>query len=61
MIHSTFYTGSKIRIILKDGIQVIAKYRSTRKGKKIITDKGDFNILDIRSANYYKPLPHETK
>lgn len=60
MIHSTFYTGSKIRLIFKDGSQVIAKYKQTRKGKKILTDKGDFNILDIRSANYYKPLPHET-
>lgn len=22
-------------------------------------DKGDLNIVDIKSANYYKPLPHE--
>lgn len=60
MIHSTFYTGSKIRLIMKDGEVIIAKYKEKVGKKKIRTfDKGDFNIIDIRSANYYKPLPHE--
>lgn len=59
MIHSSFYTGSKIRIIEKDGTVTIAKFLENRKGKKIITDKGEFRFLDIRSVNYYKPLPHE--
>lgn len=60
MIHSTFYTGSKIRLVMNDGSVVIAKFKEHKKGKKIVTfDRGSFNIIDIRSANYYKPLPHE--
>jgi hypothetical protein len=47
------------RIIFNDGSGVIAKYKGHRKGKKIETDKGTFNVIDIRAANQYKPLPHE--
>lgn len=58
--HTTFYTGSKIRIILKNGTVIIAKFKEKLGQIKIRTfDKGDIYIGDIRSANYYKPLPHE--
>ena len=59
MIHTSFSQGARIRLILNSGRQVIAKYLGHRKGKKIETDKGDFNVIDIRAVNYYKPLPHE--
>lgn len=59
MIHSSFSKGAKIRIIMKSGGQIIAKFIGKMGDKKIITDKGDFRIIDIRCANYYKPLPHE--
>ena len=59
MIRTGFYKGAKIRIILNDGSVVSAKFKGNRKGKKIETDKGNFNVIDIRAANYYKPLPHE--
>lgn len=60
MIHSTFYTGSKIRIIMRDGSQYIVKFKE-RKNNLIRTFQGDFKIPQIRSANYYKPHPHERK
>lgn len=60
MIHTTFYTGSKIRLVMNDGTVIIAKYKQKLGHRAIRTfDRGDFNIIDIRSANYYKPLPHE--
>lgn len=58
--HTTFYTGSKIRIVMRDGSVIIAKYKETRKGKSILTfDHGQIDLVNVRSANYYKPLPHE--
>ena len=58
--HTTFWTGSKIRIILKSGDVIIAKFKEKLGQRKIRTfDKGDIDISEIRSANYYKPLPHE--
>jgi len=60
MIHTSFYTGAKIRVIFKDGSQLIAKYREHKKNK-ILTDKGVLNLLDIRAISYYKPFPHERK
>lgn len=59
MIHTTFYTGSKIRLVMNDKSVIIAKFKEKIGHRAIRTDKGDFNIIDIRSANYYKPLPHE--
>ncbi len=59
MTHTQFTKGAKIRVIEKDGTVTIAKF-IMKVGKKMIrTDKGDFRVIDIRSANYYKPLPHE--
>lgn len=58
-LHTRFYTGSKIRMVMNDGSVIIAKYKETLGKKKIRTDKGDINIIDCRSINYYKPLPHE--
>lgn len=59
MIHTSFYKGSKIRIIMKGGEVIIAKFIEKIGDKRLRTNKGDFRVIDIRSANYYKPLPHE--
>ncbi len=60
MIHTSFSQGAKVRLVLNSGRVVIAKYKGHRKGKSIETyDQGTFNVIDIRSAGYYKPLPHE--
>lgn len=42
-----------------DGTQIIAKFKESKKNKLITLDKGVFNFLDLRSVNYYKPLPFE--
>lgn len=57
--HSHFYTGSRIRIIMRNGDVIIARYKETRKGRLIETDRGEYRLSDIRTVNYYKPLPHE--
>lgn len=57
--HTTFYTGSKIRIIMRSGEVIIAKFKERLGRRALRTDKGDIPIKDIRSTNYYKPLPHE--
>lgn len=60
--HTTFHTGSKIRIIFLNGKVLIAKYKETRKGKSVLTyDHGEIKLADVRTMNYYKPLPHELK
>lgn len=59
--HTSFYTGSKIRIIFRDGTVIIAKFKERLGHRALRTDKGDFRLADIRSANYFKPLPHELK
>lgn len=59
MIHSAFRQGTKIRIILKSGSQVIAKFRESKKNRLITLDKGEFDFRNLRSVNYFKPLPFE--
>ena len=57
--HTSFYKGSKIRLIMRDGTIIIAKFIE-KHGKKLLrTDRGDFRVADIRAANSYKPLAHE--
>lgn len=57
--HTSFYTGARIRIIMRNGDVIIAKFKERLGRKRIRTDKGDFRLLDIRTINYFKPLPHE--
>ncbi len=59
MPHTSFIKGAKIRVILRDGSVHIGKFISKIGKKKVETSVGEFNVIDIRSANYYKPLPHE--
>lgn len=56
--HTAFFTGSKIRMVFRDGSVIIAKFKE-KHGRKLVTDKGSFNIIDISAASYYKPLQHE--
>lgn len=44
---------------MKDGSQVIAKFHESKKNLLITLDKGEFSFQDLRSVNYYKPLPFE--
>lgn len=60
-LHSQFYKGSKIRLIKKDGSQIIAKFIASDEKKNIITDKGYFRKRELRSCNYFKPFQHEMK
>ena len=62
--HTTFYKGSKIRIIFRDGSQLIAKFLEKRSMKEMRVQLAngeirDVRIPDIRSCGYYKPLKHE--
>ena len=62
--HSSFYKGSKIRIIFRDGSVNIAKFLEKLSKKAIRVQLASGAIKDIRlgdttSCNYYKPLPHE--
>lgn len=58
-IHSSFKKGSKIRVIYKDGTQVITRFIEKLNQKKIRTSEGELLLNDMRSCNYYKPHPHE--
>ena len=62
--HSSFYKGSKIRIIFRDGRVNIAKFIEKLSNKEIRVeysngDRKDIKLADLTSCNYYKPLPHE--
>lgn len=62
--HTSFFKGSKIRVILRDGTVIIAKFIEKRSKKEIRVQLASGKIIDIRtdnlsSCNYYKPLPHE--
>ena len=62
--HTTFYKGSPIRIIFRDGSQLIAKFLEKRSMKQMRVKLADgeirdINIGEIRSCGYYKPLKHE--
>ncbi len=62
--HTSFYKGSKIRIIYRDGTVTIAKFIEKRSKKLMRIQLASGDIIDIRTAdlsscNYYKPLPHE--
>ena len=58
-IHSSFHKGSKIRVILNDGTVIITKFIRKTEQNVIVTEAGEFRKRDLRSCNYYKPLPHE--
>lgn len=62
--HTSFYKGSKIRIIFRDRSVLIAKFIEKLGKKKMRIQLPNGEIADIRcddlsSCNYYKPLPHE--
>lgn len=62
--HTSFFKGSKIRIIFRDGTVVIGKFIEKLSEKLIRVRLASGKIQDIRTAdlsscNYYKPLPHE--
>lgn len=62
--HTSFYKGSKIRMIFTDGTVTIGKFieklgRSHLRVQLVSGDLKDIRIRDLRSCNYYKPLPHE--
>lgn len=62
--HTSFQRGSKIRIIFRDGVVTIAKFLEKRSEKILRVqlasgDIKDIRTTDLRSCNYYKPLPHE--
>lgn len=62
--HTSFYKGSKVRMIFRDGNVVIGKFLDKLNRKQIRVqlasgDIQDVRIADLRSCNYYKPLSHE--
>lgn len=62
--HTRFKKGSKIRIIFRNGTVWIAKFLEKRSEKilriqMLDGEIRDFRTADLRSCNYYKPLPHE--
>lgn len=62
--HSSFYKGSKIRMIFRDGTVTIGKFVEKLSKKEIRVElasgtKRDIRLIDLRSCNYYKPLQHE--
>jgi len=62
--HTSFFKGSKIRIIFRDGTVTIAKFVEQLSVKKMRVQLASGDIKDIRttdlsSCNYYKPLQHE--
>ena len=62
--HTSFYKGSKVRLIFNDGHQVIGKFVEKLSNKLLRVqlasgDRRDVKIADLRSANYFKPFAHE--
>ena len=62
--HTSFFKGSKIRIIFRDGSVTIAKFidKKNRKLMRVQLASGDIKdirINDLASCNYFKPLAHE--
>lgn len=62
--HTSFFKGSKIRMIFRDKTVIIAKFIGKLSVKRIRVQLSDgqikdFNTADLSSCNYYKPLPHE--
>lgn len=62
--HTSFFKGSKIRMIFRDGNVIIAKFLEKRSQKLLRVrlasgDTMDVKTADLSSCNYYKPLPHE--
>lgn len=62
--HTSFFKGSKIRIIFRDSNVIIAKFleKKNRKYMRVQLVSGDIidvNVNDLSSCNYYKPLKHE--
>lgn len=63
--HSSFYKGSKIRMIARTGDVAIVKFVEKLSKKEIRVqsletgEKYDVRLADLTSCNYFKPLPHE--
>lgn len=63
--HTSFFKGSKVRAILRDGTVIIGKFMEKVNHRAIRIEVGGKRIeihqADLSSCNYYKPLPHELK
>lgn len=62
--HSSFFKGSKVRMIFRDGTVTIGKFIEKVSVKLIRVQLAsgkieDIRLADLTSCNYYKPLPHE--
>jgi hypothetical protein len=57
--HTSFYKGARIRLIMKNGDVIVAKFIEKIGDRWLRTDRGDIPISEVRAANYYKPFPHE--
>lgn len=57
--HTQFTRGARIRIVFHDGSQLVARFVEKLSDRRLKTDQGTVQIADIRSADYYKPLPWE--
>jgi dephospho-CoA kinase len=53
--HTSCRKGKRVRIILRDGTQVITKFIET-VGHEIRTEDGKFNAGEIRAFSIYKKL-----
>lgn len=53
--HSSCRKGKRVRIILRNGNQIIDKFKD-KKSNRIILDSGEINIADIRAFSIYKPF-----
>ena len=55
--HTSCQKGKRVRIIFKDGSQIISKFIDKKGHTHIRLESGLYPITSIRAFSIYKPLP----
>lgn len=59
--HTMFARGKRVRLIFKDGSQVISKFVEKRGDSWVVLESGNYHVTEIRALGIYKLLPSDTK
>lgn len=54
--HTSCQRGKRVRLILKDGSQIISKFLQKKGNTHIMLESGTYPVTSVRAFSIYKPL-----
>lgn len=57
--HTSCQRGKRVRLILKDGSQIISKFVEKKGNTHVVLELGSYPVTNIRAFSIYKPLKRD--